>query len=74
VTSLVVCWDSNIDELGGGVGITKGNDGNVDVRSLLDSLGVSSGVGDDDQAWLLERTGDVVGNFTNYITRQFGGR
>jgi hypothetical protein len=40
------------------------DDGNVDVGSLLDSLGVGAGVGDDDQAGLLEGAGDVVGEVT----------
>ena len=64
MTTLVVRWDSNIDEFGGGFGVTKRNDGNVDVGSLLNSLGVSAGVGDDDEAGLLERAGDVVGEVT----------
>ena len=40
------------------------NDGDVDVRGLLDSLGVGARVGDDDEAGLLERAGDVVGEVT----------
>jgi hypothetical protein len=40
------------------------NDGNIDVRSLLDGLGVGARVGDDDQARLLERAGDVIGEVT----------
>jgi hypothetical protein len=40
------------------------NDGNVDVGSLLDSLGIGARVGDDDQTGLLERAGDVVGEVT----------
>ena len=40
------------------------NDGNVNVGSLLDSLGVGARVRDDDQARLLERAGDVVGEVT----------
>jgi hypothetical protein len=40
------------------------NDGDVDVGSLLDGLGISARVGDDDQARLLERAGDVVGEVT----------
>lgn len=64
MTTLVVGRDSNIDVLGGGVGVAEGNHGNVDVGSLLDSLGVGAGIGDNDQAGLLERTGDVVGERT----------
>jgi hypothetical protein len=40
------------------------DDGDVDVGSLLDSLSVGAGVGDDDQARFAERAGDVVGEVT----------
>ena len=49
------------------------NDGDVDVGGLLDSLGVGAGVGDDDQAGLPERTGDVVGEVTRSETTSDGG-
>lgn len=62
--TLVVTWDGNIDVLGWGVDVRQGNDWDVDVRGLLDGLGVGSWVGDDHQSWLLERTGDVVGEVT----------
>jgi hypothetical protein len=64
VATLVVGRDGNVDVLGGRVGVAEGNHGDVDVRGLLDGLGVGAGVGDDDQAGLLERTGDVVGERT----------
>ena len=64
VTTLVVGGDGNINVLGGGVGVAEGDDGDVDVAGLLDGLGVGARVGDDDQAGLLERTGDVVGEGT----------
>lgn len=48
----------------GGVSVAEGNDGDVDVRGLADGLVVDAGVGDDDDAGLLERTGDVVGEGT----------
>jgi hypothetical protein len=40
------------------------NDGEVDVGSLLDGLSVGAGVGHNDQARLLERAGDVIGEVT----------
>jgi hypothetical protein len=40
------------------------NDGDVDVRRLLDCLSVGARVGDDDEAGLLERLGDVVRKVT----------
>jgi hypothetical protein len=44
--------------------VSSYDDGDVDVGSLLDGLGVGAGVGDDDQTGLLERAGDVVGEVT----------
>lgn len=64
VTGLVVGWDGNINELSWGVSVAKGDDWDVDVGSLLDGLGIGAWVGDDDEAWLLEGTGDVVGEVT----------
>lgn len=64
VTALVVGGDGNIDVLGGGVGVAEGDNRDVDVGSLLDGLGIGAGVGDNDQAGLLERAGDVVGEVT----------
>ena len=64
----VVCWNSNIDEFGRGVGITESNDGDVDVGSLLDSLGIGAGISDDDEAGFLEGAGDVVGEVTRSET------
>jgi hypothetical protein len=40
------------------------DDGDVDIGSFLDSLGISARVGDDDQARFLERAGDVIGEVT----------
>lgn len=60
VTTLVVGGDGNVDELGRGVSVAEGNDGNVDVGSLLDGLGVGARVGNDNQTGLLEGSGDVV--------------
>jgi hypothetical protein len=48
------------------------DDGDVDVGSLLDGLGIGARVGDDDQARLLERTGDVVGEVTGGETSSNG--
>jgi hypothetical protein len=64
VATLVVGWDSNINEFGGGVGIAEGNDRDIDIGSLLDSLGVGAGISDDDEAGFLEGAGDVVGEVT----------
>ena len=64
VATLVVGGDGNIDVRGGRVGIAEGDDGDVDVAGLTDGLGIGAGVGNDDEAGLLERTGDVVGEGT----------
>jgi hypothetical protein len=64
MTTLVVGWDSYIDEFGWGVGVAESNNGNVHVRSLLDSLGIGAGISDDDEAGFLEGSSDVVGEVT----------
>lgn len=64
VSSLVVGWDRNIDVGERRVGITESDHWDVDVRCLLDGLSIGPWVGDDDQSWLLERSGDVVGEVT----------
>ena len=73
VATLVVGGDSNVDVLGGGVGVAEGNDGDVDVAGLLDGLGVGARVGHDNQAGLLEGTGDVVGEATGGEATSDGG-
>lgn len=56
------------------VGVAKGDDWDVDVRSLLDGLSIKSWVGDDDQSWLGELAGDVVGEGTwGETTSHWGG-
>lgn len=62
--TLVVAGDREVDVLQGRVGVGEGNDGDVGVGSLLDGLGVDSGVGDDDQAGLSELLRDLVGEGT----------
>ncbi len=59
--ALVVGGDGDVDVLEGGVGVAEGDDGDVDVGRLLDRLGVGAGVGDDEEAGLLELLGDLVG-------------
>ncbi len=61
MTTLVICGDGDVDEFGWRIGITECDDGNVDVGGLLDSLGVSTGIGHNDEAGLFERASDVVG-------------
>jgi len=64
MTTLVVGWDSDVDELSWGVSIAESDNWDVNVGSLLDSLGVGAGVGDDDEAGFLEGASDVVGEVT----------
>lgn len=73
MTTLVVGGNGHINVLGGGVGVAEGNDGDVDVGSLLDGLSVGAWVGDDNQTWLLEGTGDVVGEVTRGEATGDGG-
>jgi hypothetical protein len=61
VTALVVRRDGNVDKLGRRVGVAQRDDGDVDVGSLLDGLGVGAWVGDDDEAGFFEGARDVVG-------------
>lgn len=64
VAALVVGGDRDVDVLGGRVGVAERDDGDVDVAGLLDGLVVGAGVRHDDEAGLLERAGDVVGQAT----------
>ena len=64
VLGAVVGGDGNIDVTEGGLGIGESDNGDVDVRSLLDGLVVGQGIGNDDQTGLLEGTSDVVGEGT----------
>lgn len=64
VLTLVVGRDSNINVLEKRVGVSKGDDGDVDIGSLLDGLEISAGISADDEAGLLEGTGDVVSECT----------
>jgi hypothetical protein len=73
VATLVVGGDGDVDVLGGRVGVGQGDDGDVDVAGLLDGLGVGAGVGHDDEAGLLERAGDVVGEATGGEATSDGG-
>ena len=57
---LVVAGDGDVDELGGGVNVAEGNDGDVGVASLGDGLMVGPGVGDDQQTRLAEGGLDLI--------------
>lgn len=73
VSALVVAGNGNVDKLDGRVGVNQSNDGDVDVRSLLDGLVVGSGIGDNQKSGLLERSGDVVGERTGGESAGNGG-
>ena len=68
VARLVVDRDRNVNELQGGVGVAESNDWDVDVGRLADGLVVNAGVGDDDEAGLLEGASNVVGKTTRSET------
>lgn len=72
MTTFVVRRDGDVDEFGWGVGITEGDDGNVDVGCFLDSLSVGARIGDDDEARLFERAGDVIGEISRGETPSNG--
>lgn len=48
VMIFVVGRDGNVNVFGGRVSVVKGNDGDVDVGSFFDGLGVGVRVGNDD--------------------------
>src|SRR6266480_4158125 len=61
MTTLVVCWNRNVYEFNWRICVTESDNGNVDVAGLLDSLGISTRIGDNNQAGFLEGACDVVG-------------
>merc|ERR1719401_3281848 len=58
--TLVVARDGEIDVLERRVGVAESDDRDVRVRGLLDSLGIGTRIGDDDQSRLSKLLGDVV--------------
>jgi hypothetical protein len=64
MTALIVGWDSYINKLSWRVSIAKSNNWNVDIGSFLDSLGIGTWVGNNDEAGFLERSGNVIGKVT----------
>lgn len=60
VLGLVVGGDRDVNVAEGRVGVAQGDDRDVAVRRLADGLVVDTGVGDDDEAGLLVRAGDLV--------------
>ena len=73
VAALVVDRDGNVNVLEGGVRVAQSNDGDVHVGGLLHGLVVRAGVGDDEQAGLLELLGDLVGEGTRGEASSDGG-
>ena len=59
--ALVVAGDGDVDELGGGVNVAEGDDGDVGVASLGDGLVVRPGVADHQQTGLAESGLDLIG-------------
>lgn len=57
----VIAGDDNVDELEGSISIAESNGGDIDVGGLNDCLDVALGVSDDQQPWLLELLGHLVG-------------
>jgi hypothetical protein len=54
VLALVVCWDGDVHVSQLGVSVAEGDGGDVHVGRLLDGLVVGAGVGQHQQAGLLE--------------------
>jgi hypothetical protein len=64
MATLVVCRNGYIDVFGWGICVAESDDGDVDIGSFLDGLGVGTRVGDDNEARFFERSSDVVGEVT----------
>ena len=62
--TLVVDGDGNIDVLERGIGIAESDDGDVHVASLLDGLGIGTGISDNQQTGFNELFGDIIGQST----------
>ena len=60
MAAFVVGWNCNVDEFGWGIGVAEGDNGNVDIGSLFDGLGVGTWIRYNDETRLLERASDVV--------------
>ena len=73
MTALIVRRDGDIDVLGRGVGVAERDDGDVDVGSLLNGLGIGTRVRDDDDAGFLEGARDVVGEVARGEAPRDGG-
>ena len=59
--ALVVAGDGDVDELGGGVNVAEGDDGDVGVAALSDGLLVRPGVADHQETGLTEGSLDLIG-------------
>jgi hypothetical protein len=60
----VVAWDADIDVFDWRVGIAKGDNWDVDITSLSDSLVINSWIGNDNQSWFPETGLGVIGETT----------
>jgi hypothetical protein len=72
VAGLVVAWNSNVDVFGGRVGVDEGNNWNINIGSFANSLGVGARVGNNNQARLLKRAGNVIGKVAGCKTTSNG--
>ena len=64
VTATVIARNGDVDVLERSVGVTEGDDGDVDLGGFGDGLMVSTGVSDDEDAGLHELGLDLVGEGT----------
>ena len=60
----VIAWDNNIDEVQWSISVAKSNSWDVDVWSFNDSLSVALWIGNDQESWLLEFFGQLIGKGT----------
>ena len=59
-TDLGVARDGDVDELERGIGVAKGDDGNVDASGLGDGLMIRPRIRNHQQSRLLERTLNLI--------------
>jgi len=72
VSTFVICWDCNVDELGWRVCIAESNDGDIDITSLFDGLSIGARIRNDNEARFFEGARDVVGEVTRGETTSDG--
>jgi len=64
LSTLVVSWDGNINVGKRRIGVAESNAWDVHVGGLIDGLMITSWITDDNESWLLELLGVLIGKGT----------